>query len=157
MRLLALGIFAIASVTDALDGFLARRLRMQTHLGTVLDPLADKLLLLSGFLGVLMVDSLLYRPPVWITVTIVFRDMMILAGIMIFFMTSGQLRVEPNLLGKTTTVIQIATLILILLQSPAAVPCYYAMAILTIASGLVYARREIRWLKNGTDAGGGKP
>ena len=136
----------IASLSDALDGALARVLNKKSKLGRFLDPLADKLLLLSGYLGLLYVSSLTYVPPLWITVTIVFRDIIIIVGLVTIYFISGEVRVEPNLLGKTTTAFQMGTLIAILLQWKIAVVFWYITAVLTILSLLVYVIRDIKLL-----------
>lgn len=149
-RLMALFFFIVASLTDALDGWLARVTKTRTKLGKFLDPLADKLLLLSGFIGLLFVPAFLYRPPLWVTVTIVFRDIVIITGLVILFLMTGNVRVQPNLLGKITTVFQMGTLIAILLEHPVSVPLWIATALLTIASGLTYVFRDLKLLKNGS-------
>lgn len=146
-RWAALAVFAVAGFTDALDGLLARLSGTQTELGRFLDPLADKLLLLSGYLGLLFVPSLPFRPPLWITVTIVFRDVLIIMGLILIFLMTGSVRVQPNLLGKFTTGFQMITLIAILLAWEISIPLCYATAVLTIVSCLVYLIRELRQLK----------
>lgn len=144
----AFGILITATLTDALDGFIARTWQVRTELGRFLDPLADKLLLLSGYLGLLFVQKLTFRPPLWITVTIVFRDLVIVTGMIVIFFISGRLRIQPNFLGKCTTALQMITLIFILANWKAAVPLYYLMAIFSILSVLHYSFRELRLLKN---------
>ena len=146
-RWIALGIFASASFTDPLDGFLARLTKTRTELGIFLDPLADKLLLLSGYLGLLFVQALPHRPPLWITVSIVFRDVLIVTGLFTIFFMEGTVRVEPNMLGKTTTAFQMITLILILLKWKISFLFCYATAALTILSCLTYLIRELRRVK----------
>ncbi len=126
-----------------LDGFLARILKSRSELGRFLDPLADKLLLLSGFLGLLFVPALPYRPPLWITVTIVFRDLMIVLGLLVIFFLKGKVAIQPNFLGKATTAFQMATLLAILLVWPISIFLCYVTAALTIASFAVYAMREL--------------
>jgi len=149
LRWVALTLFAIASFTDALDGFLARVTHKQTNFGRFLDPLADKLLLLSGFIGLLFVNGFLYHPPLWITVTIVFRDMFIVMGLITIYLATGDIRIQPNLLGKATTAFQMATLIAILMNIKLAIPLCYVTAVLTILSCLVYIIREIRRMNSG--------
>ncbi len=147
-RYLALGLFTIGCLSDALDGFLARISESHTEFGRFLDPLADKLLLLSGFLGLLFVEELAFRPPLWVTITIVFRDLVIVIGLIIVFMMSGKIRVRPNLLGKATTALQMATLFAVLLQWGAVAPwLWYSTAVLTIISGLVYVVRDLKFLQ----------
>lgn len=147
-RVIALALFVLASVTDALDGFLARVTHSRTELGRFLDPLADKFLLLSGYLGLFFVPALVYRPPLWITVTIVFRDFVIVTGLIVLFLLTGRIRVQPNLLGKFTTGFQMATFVLILLDLKIAVPFWDATALLTIASCIVYVVRDMGKLKH---------
>ncbi len=146
-RWIALAIFLIAVSTDALDGFLARITRKKTNLGRFLDPLADKLLLLSGFLGILFVPDLPYRPPLWVTVTIVFRDLVIITGLVILYLLNGIIRVRTNFLGKMATAFQMFTLIAILLKWSAAIPLWYTTAAVTILSGIVYVARDLDKLK----------
>jgi CDP-diacylglycerol--glycerol-3-phosphate 3-phosphatidyltransferase len=147
VRWIAFAIFLTASLTDAIDGFLARATNSRTQLGRFLDPLADKVLLLSGFLGILFVPALPFRPPLWITVTVVFRDLLIVVGLALIFFASGQLRVEPNIWGKSATAFQMATLVAVLAANWIAVPLWYIMAALTIMSCLSYILRDFIKLK----------
>ena len=146
-RWVAFGIFLAASLTDALDGFLARIMKRRTALGRFLDPFADKLLLLTGYLGLLFVDALPYRPPPWVTVTIVFHDIVIIAGLVGIYITTGKVTIQPNFLGKCTTVMQMTTLVAILLKRQIAVVFWYVTAVLTIVSCLNYVLREARKIK----------
>ena len=145
-RLVALGLFLTAAFTDALDGFLARITHKKTDLGRFLDPLADKLLLLSGFLGLLFVNSLPFRPPVWVTVTIVFRDIVILVGLILIYLISGTIRVQTNFIGKVTTFFQMATLTAILLEAPISILLSYTTAGITVLSCLLYMARDFKKL-----------
>ena len=146
-RLAALAVFLLAVLSDALDGVLARRTQQRTELGAFLDPLADKLLLLSGYIGILFVARLPHHPPLWITVTIVFRDLVIVAGMAVIFLVTRKVRaVEPNLAGKATTVLQMAGLVAILCKHPASVALWNLTAVLTLLSGGLYVRRGIRAL-----------
>ena len=147
VRWLAFGIFVLASLTDAVDGFLARVMGNQTLLGRFLDPLADTLLLLSGFLGLLFVEALPYRPPLWITVTIVFRDIVIIVGFVVIYLMTKQVRIQPNFLGKCTTAFQMATLVAILLTLKVSIILWNVTAFLTILSCFVYCARDLKYLK----------
>jgi len=150
-RLWALGVFILAVLTDALDGMAARFTNQRTELGTFLDPLADKLLLLSGYLGILFVSSLPYHPPLWITVTIVFRDVVIVVGLLIVFLVTRKVKaVDPHWLGKVTTFFQMAGLVAILLNQVAAIWLWNVTAVLTILSGGIYIRRGIQALVKGS-------
>lgn len=148
-RIIALSIFILASFTDALDGIIARVTNKQTSLGEFLDPLADKLLLISGYLGLLFIKDLLYFPPLWVTVTIVFRDMTLIIGLIVVYLVSGSLTIKPNLLGKSTTLFQMLALILILLQWKAAVIIWYIAVALTIVSCVAYVSRGIKQMNSG--------
>ena len=146
-RLAAFWIFLIAALTDAIDGALARLLNQKTELGRFLDPLADKLLLLSGFLGLLFVSALPYRPPLWITVTIVFRDLAVIIAMITLYFLSGKFRIETHFLGKWTTAAQMITLMAILLSLKVSPFLWNVTAILTIVSGFVYIFRDFKLLK----------
>ena len=146
-RTIALILFVIAALSDALDGMIARLSRSKTSLGRFLDPLADKLLLLSGFLGILFVHALPYRPPLWITVTIVFRDVIIVGGMIVIFLSTGNIRIQPNLLGKFTTAFQMFTIMAILLEWQWSFIFWNVTAVLTIASCVVYCYRELNTMK----------
>tara|TARA_Y100000741_G_scaffold346083_1_gene312108 strand:- start:36 stop:587 length:552 start_codon:yes stop_codon:yes gene_type:complete len=103
--------FIIAAITDALDGFLARKMNWQTYLGTLLDPVADKLLL-SGTIFILWLNQLI---PFYIFVIFITRDIAILLGAAIQMTLNESDTPLPNLLGKLTTslqVIYIATIFL---------------------------------------------
>ncbi len=146
-RCYALILFAVASFSDALDGFFARLTKKKTDLGTLLDPVADKLLLASAYLGLLFTTSLPYTPPLWITVAIIFRDIFIIIGLFVIYLMTGGVQIKPNLLGKWTTAAQMVTLIAVLLMWPFSWILWNVTAVLTILSFVVYARRELEQLK----------
>src|SRR6516164_1791820 len=106
-RVLALVSFGVAAVCDGVDGYIARRYNQRSELGAILDPLADKLLLVSG----IVVLSFDHRPqlqmvPLWLTGTIIGRDIVMLAGLIVIQMTVGTVKVRPRALGKIATVLQ---------------------------------------------------
>ena len=154
LRWWALFIFTISMFTDALDGILARRLRQQTRLGTFLDPLADKLLLLSGFLGIAFSNAFPIKPPEWIVIMIVFRDLFLVGGLAIFFMLTSELPIAPNLIGKVTTFLQMMTIVSVLIQWKFSYWVWLPTAACTAVSALSYLLRAIRFLnstaRNGT-------
>ena len=143
LRLWAFGLFLTASLTDAVDGLVARLGKKITDLGRFLDPLADKLLLLSGYLGIFVAKSFPLLPPRWILVTVVFRDLVILGGLITLYLSGRRVQVQPNLLGKATTAIQMTTLVSILLLLPISPFLWNLTAVFTIASGLTYVIREM--------------
>ena len=150
LRYAALGIFLFACVTDAVDGWLARRLGQKTVLGSYIDPIADKLLLLSGFFSLSYMVHLpqAMRIPAWLTIAVITRDAIILIGSVIIFITTGRLKAEPLFIGKVTTVFQMLTLLaaLCLLPASAQLLFFAATFVLTVASGIVYLRTGGRML-----------
>lgn len=140
-RLLALVSFAVASVCDGVDGYIARHYNQKSELGAILDPLADKLLLVSG----VVVLSFDHRPqlegiPLWLTGTIIGRDVVLLLGLIVIQMTVGKVTVRPRMVGKVATVLQMAAVLWILLKWPAAVLQYVVLgaALCTGVSGIWY-------------------
>ena len=139
---LALGLFLLAGLTDALDGLLARLLHQHTRLGQYLDPIADKLLLSSLFL----VFSLTHRVAWRITVLVFSRDILLLVVGAVLYMTNTMRDMRPSLLGKIATAVQITTLFLVLLSDVSAAPwiltvkriALRATVIFTVLSGIHY-------------------
>ena len=146
----ALGVFLLAGITDALDGFVARSRGQKTPLGMVLDPLADKLLLTSTVVTL----SFLRELPRWFAVILVSRDLILVGGSMILYMFLGKLATPPSMLGKATTGMQLATVLLAMLDNyfPALKPVVHPLAVLTlaltVASGLDYVYRGARLLND---------
>ncbi|MBF0096417.1 MAG: CDP-diacylglycerol--glycerol-3-phosphate 3-phosphatidyltransferase [Magnetococcales bacterium] len=106
----ALVVFACSGLTDALDGYLAKRWHQETELGRHLDPLADKLLLLSGYITLTVLGLL----PLWLTLLVVTRDVVIIGGAVIYQMMTGTLRIEPLWISKWNTVNQMVLLFWVL-------------------------------------------
>ena len=147
LRLIALAIFVIAALTDALDGLLARFLKQRTALGQILDPLADKILLVTAYIGLLFVPALPFRPPLWITITIIFRDLILLFGFLMLNFSAVKIEVQPNIWGKLTTVSQMLLLCFILLQWPLAIPLAFLTITFTIVSGIIYITRGLKFIQ----------
>ncbi len=147
LRFWAFALFLTASLTDALDGLVARLGKKISRLGRFLDPLADKLLLLSGYLGILFAKDFPLLPPLWVVVAIVFRDVIIVGGMVVLFLSGAPIDANPNFLGKLTTGFQMATILSILLLLPLSPFLWYFTAVLTILSGLTYIAREMKRLR----------
>lgn len=98
----ALYLFIIASLTDLFDGLFARLTNQKTALGTFLDPLADKFLLVSSFI----ILSTYGWIPKWIAITVISRDIMIIMGWFLLYLVTSKMRVEPSALGRATIWIQ---------------------------------------------------
>ena len=141
---LAVAIYVLACFTDALDGYLARKMNEKTQLGSYIDPIADKLLLLSGYLSLSLMRHLpgSMHMPAWVTLTVISRDVVILIGAAIIFIATGSLKASPLKISKVTTAVQMATLLSSLLTFPWAVriTLYFLTVALTIYSGVAYIR-----------------
>ncbi len=119
----ALAIFVAAGITDGLDGLLARRFDQKSQLGTILDPIADKLLLVTSFI-VLTLPSIIPSPhprhlpvPFWVTAAVISRDIFIVVGAAAINMVTGFRGFRPSWLGKINTVVQIIAIIAILIAA----------------------------------------
>jgi cardiolipin synthase len=109
----ALGVFVLAGITDGLDGLMARRFDQRSQLGTVLDPIADKLMLVTAFV-VLSLRSVFPQPipshlpiPFWVTVAVISRDVFIIVGAAAINIMTGFRGFRPSWLGKASTTVQI--------------------------------------------------
>jgi len=136
----ALIIFALAGITDGIDGLIARITRKRTELGAYLDPIADKLLLSAGFITLAIIEML----PSWLAVVVIARDMIILLGILVMILTHIPPKIQPSLIGKITTSLQISTILLVLMAhygtflKHLATIAIYATMLFTIFSGAHY-------------------
>ena len=114
-RWTAIAIFIVAAASDGIDGYIARRFNQKSQLGMVLDPLADKGLLLSGIIT-LSVSNWAYEFPAWFPVLVVARDVVILSGTLTLHYLNGSVRVRPSWTGKTATAVQMVAIALCMLQ-----------------------------------------
>lgn len=139
-RLAAIISFAVAAICDGVDGYIARRYNQRSELGAILDPLADKLLLVSGIVVLSFEYQRLETIPLWLTGTIIGRDILVLAGMVVIQMTVGKVRVRPRMVGKVATVLQMVIILWILLKWDAnwLRVWFFAAAICTGISGLLY-------------------
>jgi cardiolipin synthase len=152
LRLAALGIFGFACLTDAVDGYVARKFNQQTVFGQYIDPIADKLLLLGGFLAMTFIGSLPgdMRIPAWVTIAVITRDVVILMGSAIVFFATSSLTPEPLRVGKATTFFQMMTLVAFLAKSPEWLrhtSCILTVLLTTI-SGIQYIRMGARLMQS---------
>ena len=116
-RLAALVCFGCAAGLDGVDGYVARHFNQKSELGAILDPLADKLLLMSGVVVLSCNHSIwLGQIPLWLTGTILGRDLLILLGIGLVRLTTGKVVVRPRWAGKLATVLQMTVVLWLLLQ-----------------------------------------
>ena len=139
---LALGVLVAAALSDVLDGTLARLLKQETPLGMALDPIADKLLMTTAYLTLAFRDVL----PWWLTILVISRDVVIIMTALLISLVAGYRPFRPSILGKVSTVVQVATLF-VAVSLQARVPyvttgllevAIYLAAALTVASGIHY-------------------
>jgi cardiolipin synthase (CMP-forming) len=153
---IALLVFCLASLTDMLDGYVARVQRRQTRLGAFLDPVADKLLLTSGFVTLTWLKVL----PFWITAVVVSRDLVLSIGVLVIHVAGGTVHPAPSWIGKLSTVFQMATVLAAMAQVyfhviPASATRLLAWvtAGFTITSGLQYIVMGLRQLEAHSSVG----
>jgi cardiolipin synthase len=141
----ALAVFFFAAVTDGLDGLLARSLNQKTQLGAILDPMADKLLLVTAFV-VLSLPRFTLTPPIpfWLTATVISRDVFIVLAALVINMTTGFSRFRPSIPGKLNTFVQIVMIVFFLAANALHVLmqylpiAYYVTLVMAVFSGLHY-------------------
>jgi cardiolipin synthase len=148
-RWLAIAAFALCALSDGIDGYLARHFNQRSELGTILDPAADKLLLVSGVV-LLSFDHQPHLPklPLWLVTTIVGRDVLLAMGAVLIHHTCGRVTVRPRVLGKIATVFQMAIVLWALLKwQPDWLDAIAAAAAVgTGFSGLLYVWDGVRQL-----------
>lgn len=135
-------VFITAGVTDAIDGFIAKKYNSRTALGAFLDPMADKLLLITAFLALNIKGFL----PLWLTGLVVLRDAVIFTGFVSLKSAGRAVEIAPTVFGKLTTFLQIATIIFVLVFADSGEDLFtvlsVAVAASTVYSGFDYVRRE---------------
>lgn len=103
----ACALFVLASVSDFLDGNIARWRNEQTLLGACLDPVADKILLLSCFFTLAFAPSPLFHLPLWFVLIILVRELIVILGVVVLYFLKGAVQVEPTITSKLTTLMQV--------------------------------------------------
>jgi cardiolipin synthase len=155
LKSLALSIFLTACLTDALDGWIARRTGQKTRLGSLMDPMADKILLTSAYLAFAWLPGLpdAARVPAWLTVIVVSRDLILVTGAAMIFMMQNRFDAATNFLGKITTVLQMLLVLGVLAGVPSEIlqGLVFAVAAATVLSGAVYLKAGIAKLGGGTE------
>lgn len=143
---LALWLFVVQAITDLLDGFLARALGAKTSLGALLDPLADKAMLVSSFIVLYLKDIV----PLWVTFIVLMRDLVLTFGYLILCKLFGKIEIIPSTLGKITTFFQIGTVVYVLWSEARSYQdfFYYPTIALTIITGLHYIYQGVLIIKN---------
>jgi len=150
---IALILFAIAGSSDALDGFLAKQFKWQSRLGSILDPLADKLLLVCTFLTLTWLGFV----PLWLLIAVIARDVLIVIGAVSFHYLFGKFEMEPSFLSKMNTFFQIVYLLAVVFYHEEIVVAFklwiiealvYVVLLTTVVSGLdyvwIWGRRAVK-------------
>jgi CDP-diacylglycerol--glycerol-3-phosphate 3-phosphatidyltransferase len=153
-RFAAIVIFLLAAASDGLDGYVARRYNQRSTLGVILDPIADKGLLLSGIITLSIsnwseTDPHYGRFPAWFPVLVITRDLVILIGSAVLHLLNGNVRVRPSWTGKVATVLQMAALAWVMLQLRF-IPLLWVVAaagLFTFVSGVIYVMDGVRQLQ----------
>ncbi|MBX7157520.1 MAG: CDP-diacylglycerol--glycerol-3-phosphate 3-phosphatidyltransferase [Verrucomicrobiae bacterium] len=156
LRIAAAIVFLIAAISDGIDGFLARRFNQSSRLGALLDPLADKGLLLTALLLLSwkqMPEE--WRLPLWFLILMISRDLMILLGCVILQLLTNNLEIKPSWFGKSATALQMITLLAAMLRpawmQPNALIPFQALvivtAVFTALSFILYVAHAIRKLE----------
>lgn len=152
----AFGLFVVAGLSDALDGFLARRFGWQTELGAYLDPIADKTMLTSVYASL----SFHGYMPIWLGLLVVSRDLLIVGAVVLAWLLDRGMEIKPMLLGKINTALQIVLAAGVLAEHGLALgwmgylmPLMWGTALLTGISALLYLTAWLRHMAS-YDIGG---
>lgn len=143
----------IAGLTDALDGWMARRFDMESLVGAYLDPIADKLLLVTAYITLTIPMGQAVVIPLWLAILALFRDFFIMLVVLILYLVEDIRNFPPSVLGKATTFMHIVTIGVVLLANLTMVPswvptgCFYLSFVLIILSGFNYIYRSSRFIE----------
>lgn len=147
-RFLAASVFILSVLSDWFDGYVARRKKQMTKAGAFLDPIADKLLINTAFILLFIRKGLSaqFEIPVWIPLVVLSRDLLLVVGSLLIYLTQRKLDIRPRLLGRCSTFFQTLSIIFIILHIPFTPTIWYITGFFTIASGLDYVWRGSRLL-----------
>ena len=146
LKNLALVIFVLGVISDGLDGYIARKAKLQSKAGLILDPLGDKLLLMSAFIFLSPICRLGLKFPLWVSFIVISRDLIIILGAVVIYMVKQNIDVHPTKWGKLTTIFQMFSVVGILLQWKLAIFIWWPAVIFTIVSGIDYIKRGFKIL-----------
>ncbi len=145
---LAIIIFAVASLTDGIDGYIARKTKKRTELGTILDPIADKVLIISAFICLSVSKALppYMKPPTYVPIIVISRDAIIMLGSLLIFLMKSRIEVKPTMISKITTAFQMITVLTVLMRFSLAPLIWNIMIVFTMWSGFDYIIKGSRLL-----------
>jgi cardiolipin synthase len=149
----ALAVFCLASLTDLLDGYIARSRGSQSRLGAFLDPTADKLLLTASYITLTYLRAL----PFWITAVVISRDLILVFGAVLIHIAGGRIYPSPTRAGKLSTFFQILTVLVAMLQPYTGGWVglgfwLWVTAVFTVVSGIQYIMQGMRYFNAATAA-----
>jgi cardiolipin synthase (CMP-forming) len=148
-RVIALIVFLMAVLSDAIDGFIARKIGQKSQAGLVLDPLADKILLLSAFVSLYILNDI----PFWAVLIVITRDVLILLGCVVIYLVKQNINIYPSQWGKLTTTFQMFSVVSFLLNLWFADAILWIAVFCTLVSGALYVRKGF-FILYGTNGAG---
>ncbi len=137
LRYAAISVFLFASLSDGIDGYVARRYNQKSRLGMILDPIADKGLLIAALLT-LALANWVYRLPIWFIVLVIARDVVIVTGSLLLHHVNGSVKIRASLFGKITTALQMIAIGWTMLQLPHHLIPISVAGAFTLISGVGY-------------------
>ncbi len=151
---IALIFFIVAIISDGLDGFIARALKQKTQLGTILDPIADKLLLTSAYICLSVAPSIPQhlRLPPYVPIIVISRDVIIVVGSIVVYVVKSDLKISPSIVGKITTFFQMIVIVCILVKFNYSNIVWNLAILLTMISGLDYVMKGSKLLSDSSVA-----
>jgi len=141
-----LAIFGLAAVSDCLDGYIARRFNQTTQIGSILDPLADKLLLISAFVCLYIKKDIFgaVQLPFWLLVVVISRDLILLVGAVIMHLINMKMKIDPSIAGKLTTFLQVVAVLGIFMQWRYSFILWWIILSLAIGTTIDYIMRNLQ-------------
>ena len=146
LRFVAIGIFILGVISDALDGYIARKTKQQSKAGLVLDPLGDKLLMMTSYICLALMTKFTIHFPLWVSLTVISRDIIILLGALVIYIVKQNIAIFPSRWGKLTTVFQMTAVLSVLLQWQFSFILWWIAAALTVISGFDYVMKGFKIL-----------
>lgn len=145
LRIFALLIFILAIISDAIDGYIARIKKQKTEAGIILDPLADKILLITAFILLYRISNQYFdiKLPLWIVLIVISRDVILLLGGGIIILTNQENKISPTWWGKTSTFFQMMTILFLLLKLNFSFYLWNIAVVFSLISGIDYLRKGI--------------
>ncbi|MBF0618615.1 MAG: CDP-alcohol phosphatidyltransferase family protein [Candidatus Omnitrophica bacterium] len=152
LRWAAFGGYLLAEISDVVDGYIARHFRQKTRAGSILDPLADKLLFMGVLIALYKVGMDHAWPvhfPLWLVVVFIGRDVILIAGSLLLEIRTGGVEIRPNILGKMTAFLQFACVAAVFLQIRVFAWMWWGVLAVAAVSGIIYMTEGVKKLNDG--------